>query len=183
MSFFGKYGKFESVTSLIIGFWLIYIDYKYIAVGFSVGGFPKQIQFMVIFLNLMGLILVSLPIIVKLFEKIESKKLKVFIDLPKNDTPFTFSVVSGFLGEQALASFLATVLIFTGKIAITEYGVLIGAVYMAILFIVAITLAVVSLTRFVSFFSKFSPLVYGFAALASTCIVFAFFNVGFNMAA
>ncbi|TOM77825.1 hypothetical protein [Vibrio parahaemolyticus] len=183
MSFFGNYGKFELFISLLIGAWLVYFDYKYIAVGFLVGIFPEQMQFMAVFLNLMGFIIVCLPIIVKLFEKIESKNIEAFIDLPKKDTPFTFSVVSGFLGEQALASFLATVLIFTGKIAIAEYGVLISAVYMAILFTVAITLAVVSLARFVSFFSKFSPLIYGFAALASTSIVFAFVNVGLNMAA
>lgn len=181
MSFFGHYGKFESIISLLVCSWLVYFDYKYIVIGFTVGYFPEQMQLIVVFSNFMWLIIASLPITIRFFGKIGSKKIDTFIDLPKDDTPFTFSVVSGFLGEQALASFLATILIFTGKIAITEYSVIIGAIYMAIMFFIAITLAVISLARFVSFFSN-SALSYGIAALISTFIVFAFVNVGLKMA-
>ncbi|EMK3395989.1 hypothetical protein V8065_004648 [Vibrio parahaemolyticus] len=183
MSLLGNYGKFESGISIIVTILLIFFDYKYIEIGFKVGTFPEQMQFMAMFYNLMGLIIVSLPIIVRRFEMIESVKLKKFIDLPVEDTPFTFSTVSSFLGEQALASFLATVLIFTGKLAILEYGIFFGALYMVILFIIAICIAVISLTRFVSFFSQYSPVIYGFAAIASSCIVFAFVNVGLKMGA
>lgn len=106
--------------------------------------------------------------------EISNEKLQVFLDLPDKDSKLTFTAISAFLGEQALTSFLATVLIFTGKQVLASYGTAIAAVYVFLLFLAAITVGVVSLIRFVLRFSERHVGVYILTALISTVVMFAF---------
>lgn len=114
--------------------------------------------------------------------EISNEKLRVFLDLPDKDSKLTFKAISTFLGQQALTSFLATVLIFTGKQVLTSYGTVIAAMYIFLLFLAAISVGVVSLIRFVFRFSKRTIGVHILTALISTTVMFAFFNVGLKMA-
>jgi hypothetical protein len=138
--------------------------------------------FIIISIDLLLLAIISLPWLTKKAENFSNEKFQVFLDLPERDSKFTFTAISGFLSDQALTSFLVTVLIFTGKQVLESYGGVIAAVYVFSLFLAAITVGVVSLIRFVVRFTKHHVSVYILATLISTVVMFAFFNFGLKMA-
>ena len=178
----GEYGLFESgVAILFFGFYC-YFNYLFFKGVYAGGKVTEETQFMVIFIDLVGLIIVFLPWLTKKAENVSNKTIEVFLDLPNKDSKFTFSAISSFLSDQALASFLATVLVFTGKQVLENYGGIIGAIYVFSLFSVAIVVASVSLIRFIKHFTKYHGAFYGVAAFLSTGVMFAFLNVGVKMA-
>ena len=181
--FLGSYGIGETLVSLGFFSLLAYFDYMFFSGVFAGENITEQLSFVVVFINLVLLVIIALPYISKKAEAISNDKFKEFIDLPEKNSKFTFSTISGFLGDQALASFLATVLIFTGKQALENYGGGLAAAYTIFLFIVAIVLGTVSLVRFIFHFTKLHWFYYALCSLLSTGIMFAFFHVGLKMAA
>lgn len=179
----GEYGIFESTFSTGIFGALCYFNWLFIKGVLDGGTITQHVIFMVIFVDLVCLVIVALPYLTKKAEKVSDKALKDFLDLPEKDSRFTFSTISSFLSDQALASFLATVLIFTGKRALEEYGGALAATYVVFLFVVAIILGTVSLIRFITHFTKYHGFFYALASTLSFGVMFSFFNVGLKMAA
>lgn len=179
----GEYGLFESGVAILFFAFFVYLNYLFFKGVYAGGRVTEQTQFMVIFIDLVGLAIISLPWLTKKAENVSNEKVQVFLDLPDKDSKFTFSAISGFLSDQALASFLATVLIFTGKQVFENYGGIIAAIYILPLFGVAIVVGCVSLIRFITHFTKYHGAFYGVAAILSTGVMFAFLNVGLRMAA
>ena len=104
------------------------------------------------------------------------------MDLPKENDRFTYPVLSGFLGDQALGAFLGTALIYTTRIAIAEHGIVISGIYAGVLFVVSITLIALSLARFVMHFTKGHWAAYAFASIISLLIMFSFYHLGLKLA-
>lgn len=179
----GEYGVIETIISVVVFCFLCYFNWLFFKGVIAGGTVTQHVLFMVTFIDLVCLVIVALPYLTKKSENVSNEKLKIFLDLPEKDSRFTFSTISGFLSDQALASFLATVLIFTGKEALETYGGAIAAVYVVFLFVVAIVLGTVSLIRFITHFTKYHGAFYALSSALSAGVMFAFFNVGLKMAA
>lgn len=179
----GSYGKWESLVSSIFFGLFLFLNVVFFAAIFEGATISDKSEFMVLFINCVLFVIIALPLITRLLNKIPDSKVKEFLELPEQDDKFTYSNLSSFLGDQALSSFLATVLIFTGKDAIAEYGGGLAAIYISFLFVVALVLASLSLVRFISHFTKYHWAYYALAATLSTSILFAFFNVGLRLGA
>ena len=177
----GDYGRFESVVAIIVFVLLASLNFVFFR-GISNGSaVTEQTRFLIYFVDLIGLAIIFLPVIIKKSKNISNDRVKRFLQLPDERSEITFPVISGFLSDQALASFLMTVLIFTGKQAFVLYGP-VAAIYVAIIYILAVVVGVASLIRFVAHFAKFHWLVYAVGSVVSLAILFAFFNVGMAMA-
>ena len=179
----GEYGLFESSVAILFFVFFCYLNYWFFMGVYNDGTVTEEIYFMTVFMDLIGLAVVSLPYLTKKAERISNETLKTFLDLPDKDSKFTFSTISGFLSDQALSSFLATLLIFTGKQMFESFGGVLTAFYIVTMFIAAIVLGGVSLIRFITHFTKFHGAFYALAAILSTGVMFAFFNAGLKMAA
>jgi|TARA_R110000796_G_C14492652_1_gene427944 hypothetical protein len=179
----GEYGLFESSVAVLFFGFFCYLNYLFFKGVYDGGVVTEEIYFMIVFMNLVGLVIVFLPILTKKAEGVSNEKVKIFLDLPDKDSKFTFSAISGFLSDQALAAFLATLLIFTGKQVFENFGGVIAAFYVMVLFVAAIVLGCLSLVRFITHFAKHHGALYTLAALLSTGVMFAFFNAGLKMAA
>lgn len=180
--FFGTYGVPETLISVFFACLLFYFNYVYFNAILSGSHFNEKLVYTVVFIEILGAILVALPIILKKSESITNEAQKRFLDLPNREDKITFPAFSSFLSDQALASFLATILVVTGREALSEYGGGIAAVYTFFLLLVAITLAIISLIRFTSYFSKHHWGIYGLSSFLSIGIVYAFFQVGVKLA-
>jgi len=180
--FLGSYGVLESALSVIIFCFFVYFNSLYYHDVFAKNIFSNQVQFAVIFIDLIGLVLISFPYVSKKLSNIPNSAFNKFLDLPSQEDKISFSTISEFLGNQALASFLATVLIFTGKQALEDFGGAITAVYVAFLFLIALSLGSISLIRFMLHFSNQHWIIYTIASALSTGIMFSFFHLGLKMA-
>lgn len=178
----GEYGVFESSVAVIFFGLFCYLNYLFFKGVCDGVVITETIYFIIVFMDLMGLVIVSLPFLTKKAEGVSNDKVKIFLELPNKDSRFTFSTISGFLSDQALAAFLATILVFTGKQVFEIFGGVIAAFYVMTLFFVAIVLGCLSLVRFITHFAKYHGAFYALAAILSTGVMFAFFNVGLKMA-
>ncbi|MBO1924585.1 hypothetical protein [Thiomicrorhabdus sp. 6S3-12] len=176
------YGIWESIISVIFLVLIAYLDYLLARDLIEGKKLSEQIIFTAVFINLLSAVVISLPFISKKAESISNETIKDFLELPDKKSKLTFPVFSNFLGEQALAAFLATVLIYTGKQALQEYGGFISAIYMFSLYFVALVLASISLVRLLAFLTKYHWVLYAIGATLSTGIMFAFFNIGLKLA-
>ncbi|AWF80454.1 hypothetical protein BTJ40_06300 [Microbulbifer sp. A4B17] len=179
----GSYGKWESLISAIVFCLFLFLNFVFFAAIFEGTSIDDKSEFMILFVNCVLFVIISLPLITRLLTKIPDSKFKEFLELPDTDEKFTYSNLSSFLGDQALSSFLATVLIVTGRDAIATYGGGLAALYVSFLFVVALILAALSLVRFISHFTRYHWFYYALAATLSTSIMFAFFNVGLRLGA
>ena len=179
---FGSYGVLESVISIIMFIMFVKLNSLYffgIASGESVS---KRILFMVVFIDLVLLTVIALPAIGKATSKISNEAVERFLAFPKKGESFTFPVLTEFLGNQALASFLATVLIFTGKETFSSIGGDMLAFYVFALYVVAIAIGVLSLVRVIQYFTN-SWWQYLLVSVSSSAVMFSFFGVGLKMGA
>ncbi|MCG5526418.1 hypothetical protein LRB11_16045 [Ectothiorhodospira haloalkaliphila] len=179
----GEYGIFESSVAIFSFGFFCYLNYLFFKGVYDGGVVTEEIYFMIVFINLIGLVVVSLPFLTRKAEGVSNEKVRIFLDLPDKDSKFTFSAISGFLGDQALAAFLMSLLIFTGKQVFESFGVVIAAFYVVALFVAAIVLGCLSLIRFITHFAKHHGAFYALAAILSTGVMFAFLNAGLRMAA
>ncbi|MFC0119182.1 hypothetical protein ACFFK7_14815 [Pseudoalteromonas xiamenensis] len=178
----GLYGIIGTIVSLLFLGFLCYFNWNVFTVSDD-AEITEHVKFMIAFINIVCIVIITLPYLTKISENVSNDKMKEFLDLPEKDSKFTFTTISSFLSDQALASFLATVLIFTGKEALEAYGGIATAIYVALLFGTAIVLGAVSLIRFITHFTKYHGAFYALASALSAGVMFAFFNVGLKMAA
>ena len=149
----GSYSILESLISILIFGIFVKFNHLYFSEIFSGSNPNNKDLFLIVFVDLVLLTVISLPAIGRLTSKISNESIERFLAFPKKDDPFTFPVLAEFLGHQALASFLATILIFTGREAFSEIGGDILAFYIYTLYAIAITIAVLSLVRIIQYFN------------------------------
>ncbi|CCK74956.1 hypothetical protein OLEAN_C07800 [Oleispira antarctica RB-8] len=176
------YSKSDYFISVIIFSLIAVINVEYFYDLYQNSNVTKASGFTFIFVNVVFLMILIIPFLEKRLGLITNDKLVAFMDLPNKDDKLTYPVLSGFLGDQALGSFLGTTLIYTTKIAIDEYGVVLSGVYAAILLIVSIIIMALSFMRFVMHFSKKHWAAYAFASVISFLIMFSFYHLGLTLA-
>lgn len=179
---FGNYSIFESLISVLMFGVFAKFNYLYFSEIFSGSSPDNKSLFLLVFVDLVLLTVISLPFLGKLASKIPNGSMERFLAFPKRGEPFTFPVLAEFLGHQALASFLATVLIFTGKEAFSEIGGNILALYVYILYVIAISIAILSLVRVIQYFNH-SWWQYLLVSACSSAVMFSFIGVGIRMGA
>lgn len=151
--------------------------------GITSGETPgRKILFMVVFMDLILLTLIALPAIGKATSKISNQSIERFLAFPQNGNKLTFPVLTEFLSNQALASFLATVLVFTGRETFSNVGGEILALYVFSIYIIAIAIGVLSLVRVIHYFTN-SWWQYLLVSVTSSAVMFLFFAVGIKMGA
>ena len=101
----GDYGRFESVVAIIVFVLLASLNFVFFR-GISNGSaVTEQTRFLIYFVDLIGLAIIFLPVIIKKSKNISNDRVKRFLQLPDERSEITFPVISGFLSDQALASF------------------------------------------------------------------------------
>jgi len=141
-----------------------------------------ELAFVAVFLNISLLFVITLPFTWKLFEKATSSGMERFLELPSRDAELSFSVISSFISDQALGSFLATLLIVSGKSVLHDWGAIIAGAYVAFLFIAAICIMAVSYIKFIMHFTKRGLFVYFLISAAAFGVLMLFFHVGLQLA-
>ena len=108
-------------------------------------------------------------------------QLTSFIDYPK-DKKLTFPVVTNFLSEQALASFLLTVLVYLTKAIISLYGKITGSIFFLLLICIPLAIAVISIKRFETYVSiyKHGWIFYLIILIILMGVFYTFFKVGLH---
>ncbi|MDQ7985900.1 hypothetical protein QYS36_13225 [Pseudomonas sp. G34] len=178
----GSYSIFELIISLLMFGVFLKFNSLYFVEFFSGPTPDRKTLFLVVFVNLILITVISLPALGKLASNISNESIEKFLAFPKEGERFTFPVLTEFLGNQALASFLATVLIFTGKEAFSAVGGDVLALYIYVLYVIAIAIAVLSLVRIIQYFNH-SWWQYLLVSVCSSAVMFSFIGVGIRMGA
>lgn len=178
----GPYSIFESLVSLLMFGVFLKFNSLYYSELFSGASPDEKTLFLVVFVNLILITVISLPALGRLASKISNESIERFLAFPQKDECFTFPVLTEFLGNQALASFLGTVLIFTGKEAFADIGGELLAIYIYTLYVIAIVIAVLSLVRIIQYFNH-SWWQYLLVSATTSAVMFSFLSVGFKMGA
>lgn len=178
----GKYGIFESLISAMFFSIFCFVNYSFLREVAAGSVVTDGYHSMIIAVDLMSLIIIALPYLQEKAKGVSNEELAVFLDIPDKETNVTFSTISEFLSDQALASFLATVLTVTGKQIFENFGGAIAALYVVCFACLAMILASISLIRFISHFTRFHAVFYGISAILSSSVMFLFFNIGLNLA-
>jgi len=156
----------------------MYFDLIYIQGTLGGELLTEKLKFTFYYINLMCIFIIALPYLSNKAGKISDQKIIEFLDLPDKSERITFTAITGFLGNQALASFLVTALMFTGKTVAADYGGITAAFYIVFFFVIAITIGSMSLLQFITYFTKYDWVWYGFAALLSLAVMFMFIYLG-----
>lgn len=138
--------------------------------------------FAVTFINIMLVLIIMLPWLIKWLRQLPSRKFLEFVELDQTPKKVTFSSFSDFLGGQALASTVTTIMMFVGVNGFDFLGGVATAILMFLLLLVAIIIAVNALIQFIILFHRLHALLYAFISLSSALIMFSFFNIGVKMA-
>ncbi|MBY6199719.1 hypothetical protein [Vibrio hangzhouensis] len=112
----------------------------------------------------------------------ESTAMLDFFELNNERKKITFGVFVNFLSEQALGAFLATVIVITGKGVMTDYGVVLAAIYTFLMYVLAITVMTISFVKLISHFVKRRKREYILVSISSGFVLFSFFRLGLSMA-
>jgi len=179
---YGGYTLQDFFVSVAVGVLLILFNTVYVYDSLVSGTVSEHAVFAGVFTNLVLFFILLSPWLAKKAEGIGNEEIKNFLDIPTANEPLKFSAFSGFLSDQALGSFLGTLLIATGKSALEQYGPVVSGFYVAILYTASILLVSLSFIRFISFFARYHWVLYMVAALLSAAIMFSFYQFGLEMA-
>ncbi|KHA58703.1 hypothetical protein NL53_20440 [Vibrio variabilis] len=168
--------------SVLIGALICLFNYEKLLSYQKFGGFSSASLYEVIFVNLVLSSAFLLKVTLPRSMSSNSTMLTDFFEINDNKKPITFSVFVNFLSEQALGAFLATVVVITGKDIITDYGVVLGAIYTFLMYVLIILIMTISLVKLISFFVKRRKREYFLACSVSALVLFSFFRLGLAMA-
>lgn len=178
----GAYSLGEAIVFLMVvivfGAWNFAIAYDYFM------GAPRtdHVVFSFVFINIVFVSILAAPYFAKRAGAPGESSLAEFLELPGKDQPLRASAFSSFLSDQALGSFLATLIIITGREALNNYGPIISGVYVSVVFVVAVALVAISLARFVSYFTRCHGLLYLVASIISVGVMFSLLQFGLIVA-
>ncbi|PKA71061.1 hypothetical protein ATI02_4013 [Pseudomonas baetica] len=101
-----------------------------------------------------------------------------FLALPDKDTKITYPVLSQFLGEQALAGFMGSAMMLSARSVLDHFGVGFTGFYCFAILMIALSVATISLVRFILHFVKFRWRYYVPASLISLLTMLCALAVG-----
>ena len=181
-SWLTNFNFFIYLTTILIGALILLFNYEALLTYQRSGGFSAANLYEVIFVNLIlstvFLLKLSLPKIMT----DQSETLNEFFEINNEEKPITFGVFVNFLSEQALGAFLATVIVITGKDIISDYGVIFGAMYTFLMYILIIVIMTISMVKLISYFVKRRKREYFVTCCMSALVLFSFFRLGLSMA-
>ncbi|ELA8170943.1 hypothetical protein RGL49_003387 [Vibrio parahaemolyticus] len=114
-------------------------------------------------------------------DKVPYEKFDKFLCLPDKNSIFTFPVLSTFLGEQAFASLVATILITFSKDMFEASNVIGVSIYVAIIMILMYSFSTMSLIRFIFYFTKYRILIFMPLSIFSWVFMFTMVYVGLKL--
>lgn len=122
-----------------------------------------------------------LPFISHLIGKIDSKSVDDFLSLPDRDANINYIHFYDFLSGLALSAFYITVMMFTFKGILKDFGWFIAAFYLAIMFYFSVLLSAITLVRFIYPFTRYNTIAYWICAVTSCAVMLAVTQVSMKM--
>lgn len=172
---------FEYLPSLTCLAVLAYVDF-YLIKGYLNGEhLDEKNKFLVAFLNIIICVVIFLPFINHLISKIDSKSVDDFLSLPDRDANITYIHFYDFLSGLALSAFYITVMMFTFKGVLKDFGWFIAAFYLAVMFCFSVSLGAISLVRFIYPFTRYNAIAYWICAVISCAVMIAVTQVSMKM--
>jgi len=172
---------FEYLPSLTCLALLAYLDF-YLIKGFLNGEhLDEKNKFLYAFLNITLCMVIFLPFISHLIGKVDSKSVDDFLSLPDRDANITYLHFYDFLSGLALSAFYITVMMFTFKGVLKDFGWFIAAFYLAIMFFFSVLLGAISLVRFIYPFTRYNTIAYWICAVTSCAVMLAVTQVSMKM--
>ncbi|EJL6375329.1 hypothetical protein [Vibrio cholerae] len=143
--------------------------------------FPNsKIPSMLIFMfSVEGLVFVTMPMIANYAEKWLRNGGWEFLDVPSRDCKFKFPALSSFLGEQAFASLLATIMTFIFKFVLAEFNSFILTFIFYVSCIMAVSYMGISYIRFLFYFKNSNGII--LAMIVASSLLFGFGLFGFGI--
>ncbi|MCX8845228.1 hypothetical protein NOK75_25550 [Vibrio parahaemolyticus] len=168
--------------SVLIGGLICLFNYEMLLSYQKLGEFSSANLYELIFVNLVLSTVFLLKVSLPRSMSSNSTAFTNFFEINNEEKPVTFGVFVNFLSEQALGAFLATIVVITGKDIIIDYGVVLGAIYAFLMYILIILIMTISLVKLISFFVKRRKREYLLACCMSALVLFSFFRLGLAMA-
>jgi hypothetical protein len=169
---------FPSLTCLAI---LAYLDFHLIKGSLNGEHLDEKNKFLYAFLNITLCVVVFLPLINHFMSKIDSKSVDDFLRLPDRDTNIDYIHFYDFLSGLALSAFYITVMMFTFKGVLKDFGWIIAAFYLAVMFLFSVLLGAISLVRFIYPFTRYNTIAYWICAVTSSAVMLAVTQVSMKM--
>ncbi|RLM17947.1 hypothetical protein BIY29_18795 [Brenneria alni] len=142
----------------------------------------NRMKLMLLFIHFIMIFAIFSPFIGRLLAKISNEKFKDFIGLPDKDKNITYIDLYDFLSGLALSAFYLSILLFTLKDVYEITGWFISGIYVFLMFASSISIASISLMRYIWLFAKFSKYTYAFSALLAGGICMAIISIAIRMA-
>ncbi|HAU5603815.1 TPA: hypothetical protein JD320_003020 [Citrobacter koseri] len=176
--------KFLSdIAPSIIGlFLLVKMDYTILSDWPQGQLVDNRIKLALLFIHLIMIFAILSPLISRFLPQIGSERLNQFIDLPKLERSITYIDLYDFLSGLALSAFYLSILLYTLKDVYDSTGWIVSGIYAFLMFVSSISIASLSLMRFLWLFTKFSKYAYAIITLLASSTCMAVLGVAMRMA-
>ncbi|MCR3702296.1 hypothetical protein ACM6O4_19335 [Citrobacter portucalensis] len=172
----------EYIPSAICFFLLAKMDYEIISIWPQNASVDDRIKLSLLFIHLVMILVMFTPLINRFLSRVDNEKLEKFIALPQKDKNITYIDYYDFLSGLALSAFYLSILIFTMKSIYEEAGWIISGIYIFTMFVSSISIAALSLLRFIWLFTKFNNYIYWFIVLLASSMCMAVIGAAMKMA-
>lgn len=172
----------DRTPSVICFFLLLKMDYSILSSWPQNQSIDNRIKLALLFIHLIMIFAILAPLISRLLSRVGNERLNKFIVLPKPDKNITYIDLYDFLSGLALSAFYLSILLFTMKEVYEVTGWVISGIYVFLIFISAISIASLSLMRFIWLFVKFNKYTYSVVALLASSMCMAVLGVAMRMA-
>lgn len=172
----------EYVPSVICLFILVKMDYELLSIWPQNESVDGRIKLSLSFIHLVMILVILMPLINRYLSQVDNERIEKFIALPQKDKNITYIDFYDFLSGIALSAFYLSILIFTMKDVYEETGWVISCIYIFTMFVSSISIAALSLVRFIWLFTKFNNYIYWFIALLASSMCMAVISIAIKMA-
>ncbi len=125
----------------------------------------NRVKLALLFIHLIMIFAILAPLISRLLSRVGNERLNKFIALQKSDKNITYIDLYDFLSGLALSAFFTCPsYFFTMKEVYEVTGWVISGIYVFLMFISAISIASLSLMRFIWLFVKYNKYTYSVVA-------------------
>ncbi|HCG9714642.1 TPA: hypothetical protein NKP66_004590 [Vibrio parahaemolyticus] len=139
----------------------------------------SNIPSMLIFMfSAVGLVFVTIPMITNYAEKWLTNGGWEFLDVPSHDCTFKFPALSSFLGEQAFASLLATIMVVICKVTFAEFNSFALTIVFYVSCVISLGYMAMSYIRLLFYFQGSNGILLAFILTSSLVFVFGLFGFG-----
>lgn len=172
----------DCTPSVICFFLLLKMDYSILSSWPQNQSIDNRVKLALLFIHLIMIFAILSPLISRLLSCVGNERLNKFIALPKSDKNITYIDLYDFLSGLALSAFYLSILLFTMKEVYEVTGWVISGIYIFLMFISAISIASLSLMRFIWLFVKYNKYTYSVVALLASSMCMAVLGVAMRMA-